>query len=1795
MCKKYLVLLLTLAIMTPLFADIILHQTFDSTDVIIPQAPTGWAIYDSGPNGKTWATSTSHPRSTPNCIRYNYSITDPANDWFFSKSLSLTAGITYSLEFFYRGSNPFFTEKLEVYLDNNQTPPASGAQIFNKNNIINTIYQQGLVDFTVPSTGTYYLGFHCYSAANQWNLRIDDITVYKNVHDVGVDIIYSPIPGTYNNTTVFKPKFLVRNYGQNTGGEVNVPVWCAFVRYPNYPTLTPAETLDLCYKEIPRLEICNPETVWCDSWIPQLPCNHKFLAWTALQGDQDPANDKKEVLFAVDFRDVQPLKIVIPQDTMVWCSESIPTDTVVNNGHQTESFWTYFKSLNNLAQQEYLDSSYVTNLAPQEKRRVTFKPWHFPACNHTAITWTALASDENHSNDTITKPYVIKYYDFEVVNILNMPDTAQVCNTYYPRVVVHNNGQHTGPQSATVFMNMYRNGILINSYQLSSRSLMPCQSDTIEFPWHADSACNHQIKAWVMAQDQNPVNDTAWKSFVVKYYDVEAVSIVNVPDTVAVCNDVTAKVVVHNKGIHVGPQQGWVYFYLYRSEEGPVDPVNPYVLIKKDSVLKTLTPCVYDTASFTFHADSASNHRIIAKVVYPFDQDHTNDSVIKDFVIKYYDWELIPPIVGMPDTTQVCTWLYPEVLVHNNGMHTYAESARVYMDVYRNGVFYNRSSYGVFLAPCQSSWIEFSWHADSACNHEVKFYVVPKISGHDANPNNDTLKKNFVVKYYDVEAVSIVNVPDTVTVCNDVTAKVVVHNKGIHVGPQEGWVYFYLYRNVSGPGDAINPFVLIKKDSVQKTLTPCVYDTVPFTFHADSACNHRIVAKVVYPFDQDHTNDSVMKDFVIKYYDVSADSILGVPDTIQLCTTIYDTVVIRNRGIHTGLQTGKVYVNYIRNAVVLKSDSATVSDLAAGARTTVPFSYHPDSSCNWSIKAWVKFTPDLNPANDTVRKNFVVKYIDAEIVSIIAPDTVQVCDSFDVTVRVHNDGEHHILQPGWWVYCQIGIPGDKNYGIDSLMVNVPLLPCETANLTFRKHIGEPCNHIIDAWLIYPGDQNPANNSKTRPIVARFTDAEVTMITAPDTVQVCNPFDVTVKVHNNGQHTVLAPGWYTHLLIIPEPIEKGGAKTVIAIHESLPVMVPLAYCETTSVVFEDIHILEPCDHIIYAWTALAGDQNRHNDTMMRPIVAKFYDFEVVRLTNIPDTIEQCNWFYPTVVIHNNGVHTEPQPSIIKLQVYRNGLPYGSLLQQQMAPLEPCHLDSFTFEIHADSACSHEIVAWVEAPIDQNHSNDTLKNNYVVTYHDVGVVAIAPIGINDTLEYCNNIAPQVTIHNYGIHTGSVNGELNVTIYRTQGGNPETIETTYVQPVLNLRPCVDSVITLAPYHPDTSFHRIVATVNFKPDQISANNTKEDTFIVRYRDVAVGNILIPGKPSDTVVTCNSFNPTVEVYNNGSHVGPVPCTVRVKIWRYKTKLDSLCSISPDTLQQIVEYDTFKVVTLDPGLNIVTLPSCHLCWWDVFLVGAHHRISVTISSPGDQNLTNNYTWKKFIVKGKNNDLQVNYVGLLKNSVIVVPEGESLKVGYAYNPVSAVSNTTPTASFRTWFKIVRDNDGNIVFSRYLDKILNPWTYACLYYQSGWVPSNIGWYTITSWLQFRPGVDLCSLNNSMSKKYYVKPTSTPPDKGNIEGSVIGLPTIFAIHQNAPNPFKGMTNISWQIPIEGNVTISVYDASGRIIKTLVNENRTPGYYRTTWNCTDANNQKVSAGVYFYEMRTNNYTSRLKMVIAH
>jgi hypothetical protein len=82
-------------------------------------------------------------------------------------------------------------------------------------------------------------------------------------------------------------------------------------------------------------------------------------------------------------------------------------------------------------------------------------------------------------------------------------------------------------------------------------------------------------------------------------------------------------------------------------------------------------------------------------------------------------------------------------------------------------------------------------------------------------------------------------------------------------------------------------------------------------------------------------------------------------------------------------------------------------------------------------------------------------------------------------------------------------------------------------------------------------------------------------------------------------------------------------------------------------------------------------------------------------------------------------------------------------------------------------------------------------------------------------------------------------------------------------------------------------------------------------------------------------------------------------------------------------------------------------------------------------------------------------------------------------------------------------------------------------------------------------------------------------------------FRLEQNYPNPFNPFTVINYKIKSSENVTLKVYDASGREIQTLVSENQRPASY--TVKFVPAN---IASGVYFYKLSAGNLSETRKMV---
>lgn len=93
---------------------------------------------------------------------------------------------------------------------------------------------------------------------------------------------------------------------------------------------------------------------------------------------------------------------------------------------------------------------------------------------------------------------------------------------------------------------------------------------------------------------------------------------------------------------------------------------------------------------------------------------------------------------------------------------------------------------------------------------------------------------------------------------------------------------------------------------------------------------------------------------------------------------------------------------------------------------------------------------------------------------------------------------------------------------------------------------------------------------------------------------------------------------------------------------------------------------------------------------------------------------------------------------------------------------------------------------------------------------------------------------------------------------------------------------------------------------------------------------------------------------------------------------------------------------------------------------------------------------------------------------------------------------------------------------------------------------------------------------------------------EEIIVGIPDQFSLSQNYPNPFNPTTKIDFQLPTDGNVKITVYDNSGKLISEIVNGFRTAGYHTVNFDAAN-----ISSGVYFYKLESGNFSKVMKMTV--
>jgi hypothetical protein len=86
---------------------------------------------------------------------------------------------------------------------------------------------------------------------------------------------------------------------------------------------------------------------------------------------------------------------------------------------------------------------------------------------------------------------------------------------------------------------------------------------------------------------------------------------------------------------------------------------------------------------------------------------------------------------------------------------------------------------------------------------------------------------------------------------------------------------------------------------------------------------------------------------------------------------------------------------------------------------------------------------------------------------------------------------------------------------------------------------------------------------------------------------------------------------------------------------------------------------------------------------------------------------------------------------------------------------------------------------------------------------------------------------------------------------------------------------------------------------------------------------------------------------------------------------------------------------------------------------------------------------------------------------------------------------------------------------------------------------------------------------------------------------------LSQNYPNPFNPSTTIAFSIAADSHVNLRIYDVTGALVKTLVNEQRRKNNYRVVWDGRNNQGNTVASGVYFYRLVAEQFNATKKMIL--
>ena len=115
-----------------------------------------------------------------------------------------------------------------------------------------------------------------------------------------------------------------------------------------------------------------------------------------------------------------------------------------------------------------------------------------------------------------------------------------------------------------------------------------------------------------------------------------------------------------------------------------------------------------------------------------------------------------------------------------------------------------------------------------------------------------------------------------------------------------------------------------------------------------------------------------------------------------------------------------------------------------------------------------------------------------------------------------------------------------------------------------------------------------------------------------------------------------------------------------------------------------------------------------------------------------------------------------------------------------------------------------------------------------------------------------------------------------------------------------------------------------------------------------------------------------------------------------------------------------------------------------------------------------------------------------------------------------------------------------------------------------------------------------SQSLEFQYKITSGDVVLSSGSRELEYVPVPGKFELSQAYPNPFNPTTTINYGLPVDADITLSVYDIEGRFVTFLENGYKAAGYHSVVWNASSN-----ASGIYFLHMTAGSYIKNQKLML--